>query len=77
MISDLQTKLSTVAVGQGNYYAWEGSLQWWQNETQTVYGPLALYLILAGVAILFSLTAYAAWAYSHNKPKKGRIKIEV
>jgi hypothetical protein len=77
MISDLQAKLSTVAVGQGNYYSWEGSLQWWQNETLTVYGPLAFYLILAGVAILFGLTAYAAWAASRNRPKNRKIKIDV
>ncbi len=77
MINDLQAKLSTVAIGQGNYYAWEGSLQWWQNETLTVYGPLAFYLILAGVAVLFGMTAFAAWAASRNRPKKGRIKIEV
>jgi hypothetical protein len=75
-ISDLQAQLSSVAVGQGNYYAWEGSLQWWQNETLTVYGPLAFSLILAGAAILFGLTAYAAWAASRNRPKKRKITIE-
>ncbi len=77
MINDLQAKLSTVAVGQGNYYAWEGSLQWWQNETLTVYGPLAFYLIIAGASVLFGLTAYAAWAASRNGPKKKKIKIAV
>jgi hypothetical protein len=75
-ISDLQAKLSVVAIGQGNYYALEGSLQWWRNETFTVYGPLAFYLILVGLGVLSGSTAYVARAALRNKSKIKKITLE-
>ncbi len=47
----LETKLSQVTPFTDEYYALEGSLNWWRNATASTYWPVSLLLIATGMII--------------------------
>ncbi len=59
MISGLEARLSP-SLPLDEYWIVEGSLKWWRPALISIYGPVSLYLMVAGIALLAFLTAYAA-----------------
>jgi hypothetical protein len=62
-------KLSQVGLSQSDHNAFQGSLNWWQTEKASTYGPIALFVIIAGIAIVLVLTAYCALNIFQNRAK--------
>ncbi len=69
-ISGLVAKLSEPGLLLQEFYAAEGSLHWWQNETLNVYGPLAFYALAAGIALILGVAVYGAWIGLRLKRKQ-------
>ncbi len=69
-IAGLVAKLSEPGLPLQEFYAAEGSLHWWQNETLNVYGPLAFYALVAGIAMILSVAVYGAWIGLRLKRKQ-------
>ncbi len=65
-ISSWEASLSP-SLPPAEYSQIEGSLAWWRPALISIYGPVSLYLTLAGIAILASLTGYAALAVLRSK----------
>lgn len=61
-IGDLETKLSQAGLLTNEYYILEGSLSWWRTAIVFTYGPISIFLMAAGIAVLALLTVYFALA---------------
>ena len=66
-ISDLEAKLSQPELSQNEYWDIDGSLDWWRPALVSTFGPISIYLIAAGIAVLAFLTAYAAFTILRSK----------
>ena len=58
-IADLEAQLSP-SLSQEQYSNIQNSLDYWRPALVSFYGPILIYLIYAGIAILAILTAYIA-----------------
>lgn len=56
-VSELEAKLSP-DLSSYDYGMVKGSLGWWQPALISIYGPISLCLITAGIATIALLTAY-------------------
>ena len=65
-VSELEAKLSP-DLSVHDYGMVKGSLDWWQPAMISIYGPLSIYLIAAGIATLTLLTAYIALSFRQSK----------
>jgi len=57
-IVELETKLQP-GLPQAEYWAFEGSLNWWRQALLSTFGPISMYFLAAGIVVLVFLTAYA------------------
>ncbi len=73
-ISRLQDQLSTLSTIQNEYYAVQGSLNWWQTQTLTVYGPLSVMLEWAGIATVIFVIVFGTWTILQERKTR---KIQV
>ncbi len=69
-IVGLVAKLSEPGLPLQEFYAAEGSLHWWQNQTLNVYGPLAFYALAAGIALILGVAVYGVWIGMRVKRKQ-------
>jgi hypothetical protein len=67
MIDILEMKLSQVGLSQSNHDALQGSLNWWQTEKASTYGPTSFFVIIAGIATVIILAAYCAVNIFQNR----------
>ena len=58
-IADLEAQLSP-GLSIEEYWMIKGSLDWWRPALISIYGPISIYLITAGIAVLAFLIAYFA-----------------
>ena len=65
-LSELEVKLST-DLPVYEYGMIKGSFDWWQPALISIYGPVSIFLITAGIAVLVSLTAYIALSILRSK----------
>jgi len=65
-ITELETKLSP-DLSVYDYGMIKGSLDWWQPALISIYGPIAIYLVTAGIATLALLTLYIALSILRSK----------
>jgi hypothetical protein len=65
-IGELEAKLSP-DLSVYEYGMIKGSLDWWRPALISVYGPISICLIMAGIAILVFLTAYIALSILRSK----------
>jgi hypothetical protein len=65
-VSELEAKLSP-DLSVYDYGMVKGSLDWWRPALISIYGPLSIYLITAGIATLALLTAYIALSILRSK----------
>ena len=65
-ISDLEARLSPILSGY-EYGMVKGSLDWWRPALISIYGPISIYLITAGIATLALMTAYIALSILRSK----------
>ena len=65
-VSELEAKLSP-DLSVYDYGMVKGSLDWWRSALISIYGPLSIYLIAAGIATLTLLTAYIALSIRQSK----------
>ena len=65
-ISELETKLSP-DLSVYDYGMVKGSLDWWRPALISIYGPISIYLITAGIAVLVFLTAYIVLSILRSK----------
>jgi hypothetical protein len=65
-VSELEAKLSpTLSVY--DYGTIKGSLDWWRSALISIYGPISICLITAGIAVLVFLAAYIALSILRSK----------
>jgi hypothetical protein len=67
IIDSLELKLSQVGLSQNNYYALQGSLNWWQTQKSSTCEPTAFFVIIAGIATVLVLAAYCALNILQNR----------
>jgi hypothetical protein len=65
-ISELEAKLSP-DLSVYDYGVIKGSLDWWRPALISIYGPISIYLITAGIATLALMTAYIALSILRSK----------
>ena len=65
-ISELEAKLST-DLSVYEYGVTKGSLDWWRPALISIYGPMAMYLEIAGITVLVFLAAYIGLAMLRSK----------
>jgi hypothetical protein len=65
-LSELEAKLSP-DVSVYDYGMVKGSLDWWRPALISIYAPLSIYLITAGIVTLALLTAYVALSILRSK----------
>ena len=65
-ISELEAELSP-ALSVYDYGMIKGSLDWWRPALISIYGPISICLITAGIAALAFLTAYIALSILRSK----------
>jgi hypothetical protein len=64
-ISGLEAKLSPDLSVQ-DYWMVKGSLDWWRPALVSIYGPISIGLMTAGIALLAFLTVYIALLILQN-----------
>ncbi len=69
-IADLEAKLSYPLLPESEYWQYRGALDWWRGAIISTFGPVSIYLIVAGIVILASLTAYIALALIRRRRKR-------
>jgi hypothetical protein len=67
IIDSLELKLSQVGLSQNNYYALQGSLNWWRTQEASSYEPISFFLIIAGISTVLILAAYCALNIFQNR----------
>jgi hypothetical protein len=65
-VSELQAGLSP-DLSVYDYGMIKGSLDWWRSALISVYGPISICLITAGIAVLVFLAAYIALSILRSK----------
>jgi hypothetical protein len=65
-VSELEAKLSP-DLSVYEYGMVKGSLDWWRPALISIYGPISIYLITAGIAVLTFLTAYILLSIQRSK----------
>jgi hypothetical protein len=65
-ISELETELSP-GLSAHEYGMIKGSLDWWRPALVSVFGPISIYLMTAGIAALAFLTTYIALSILRSK----------
>jgi hypothetical protein len=65
-VSELEAKLSP-ALSVYDYGMVKGSLDWWRSALISIYGPISIYLITTGIALLVFLTAYVVLSILRSK----------
>ena len=65
-VSELEAKLSP-NLSVYDYGVIKGSLDWWRPALISIYGPISIYLITAGIATLALMTAYIALSILRSK----------
>ena len=65
-VSELEAKLSP-DLSVHDYGMVKGSLDWWRPALVSIYGPISLYLVTAGIATLALLTGCVALSILRSK----------
>jgi hypothetical protein len=65
-VSELEAKLSP-DLSVYEYGMVKGSLDWWRAALISIYGPISIYLITAGIAALAFLAAYIVLSILRSK----------
>jgi hypothetical protein len=65
-VSELEAKLSP-DLSAYEYGMVKGSLDWWRPALVSIYGPISIYLVTAGIATLALLTAYIVLSIRRGK----------
>lgn len=65
-VNELEAKLSP-DLSAYDYGMVKGSLDWWQPALISIYGPISIYLITAGIAALALLAGYVALSILRSK----------
>ena len=65
-VGELEAKLSP-DLSSYDYGMVKGSLDWWRPALVSIYGPISLYLVTAGIATLALLTGCVALSILRSK----------
>jgi hypothetical protein len=63
----LRNETSQVGLSQSDHNAFQGSLNWWQTEKASKYGPASFFVIIAGIATVIVLAVYCAVNIFQNR----------
>ena len=67
----LETKLSHATPFTDEYYALEGSLNWWRNATASTYLPVSILLIATGMIISAASSVFCVFRPLRSPPSNG------